>query len=355
MTATELTDRLAAQAKRVSEYRGAETAAVYTDPAAEFSALRSGCGVYDLGWRAKVVLTGNDRVRWLNGMVTNNVRDLPTGRGVYGFVLTPQGRIVADLYAYNRGDSLLVDTDQGQIGKLLETFDHYIIMDDVEVTNVTDKLTAIGIAGPGARETLRRAGFESSALEPLQFVDVSREQAGVTIVRTDIPRVEAYEIWLTPANVTSIWEALVKAGATPVGSEALELLRIASGIPRYGVDIRDRDLPQETEQERALNFSKGCYIGQEIVERIRSRGNVHRKFTGFIVQGELPPSGTKIEAEGKEIGETTSAATLPASDGKLQVALGYIRREIASEGKKVRIGAGEATVTAVPFAEIFKK
>src|SRR5436305_11978313 len=149
-------------------------------------------------------------------MVTNNVRDLPTGRGVYGFVLTPQGRIVADLYAYNRGDSLLVDTDQGQIGKLLETFDHYIIMDDVEVTNVSDKLTAIGIAGPDARETLRRAGFEFNALEPSQFLDVSREQVGVTIVRTDLPTAEPYEIWLTPAHAPSLCEASLQARAPPV-------------------------------------------------------------------------------------------------------------------------------------------
>src|SRR5438128_8858330 len=121
MSVTALTEKLDSNTMRTAEYRGATSFAVYSDVPSEFLALRSRCGVYDLGWRAKIVLTGNDRVRWLNGMVTNNVRDLPTGRGVYGFVLTPQGRIVADLYAYNRGDSLLVDTDQGQIGKLLET------------------------------------------------------------------------------------------------------------------------------------------------------------------------------------------------------------------------------------------
>lgn len=354
MTATELTDRLAAQAKRVSEYRGARTAAVYSDAATEFSALRSHCGVYDLGWRAKLVLTGSDRVRWLNGMITNNVRDLSPGRGVYGFALSPQGRILGDLYAYNRGDALLIDTDQDQVPKLLELLDHYIIMDDVEVTNVSDKLTALGVAGPDSAKILRQMGLAVPELTPLQFVDLTWQQIGVTIVRPDLPTIPAYELEVAPSNVNGIWEALVKAGATPVGSEALELLRIASGIPRYGVDIRERDLPQETEQDRALNFSKGCYIGQEIVERIRSRGNVHRKFTGLTIEGDLPAAGAKIESEGKEIGEITGAASLPTHSGERRVALGYVRREIGTPGKTVRVAGTEAVITSLPFAEVFK-
>jgi aminomethyltransferase len=354
MTATELTDRLAAQAKRLSEYRGAQTAAVYSDVAAEFSALRSGCGVYDLGWRAKLVLTGSDRVRWLNGMITNNVRDLPVGRGVYSFVLSPQGRILGDLYAYNRGDSLLIDTDHGQVTKLLELFDHYIIMDDVEVTNASDKLRSLGLAGANSSKVLRSVGLDFSELQPLQFADVSWHEIGLTIVRSDMPATDAYEIWAAPASVNTLWETLVQAGATPVGSEAIEMLRVASGIPRYGLDIRERDLPQETEQERALNFSKGCYIGQEIVERIRSRGNVHRKFTGLIIEGNLPPLGAKIGSEGKEIGEITSAASVPASSGERRLALGYIRREIGAPGNKVLVAGADAVITALPFAEVFK-
>src|SRR5438132_13890889 len=108
----------------------------------EFSALISGCGIYELGQHAKIELTGRDRVRWLNGMVSNNIRDLAVGQGVYAFLLNAQGHILGDLYAYNRGDSLLVDTDQSQLAKLLEIFDHYIIMDNVEVTNISEKLTS---------------------------------------------------------------------------------------------------------------------------------------------------------------------------------------------------------------------
>ena len=133
--------------------------ASFGDTAAEFRALLEGCGLFDMSWQAKLVLTGEDRVRWLNGMVTNNVRDLAVGHGVYNFVLTAQGRIVGDLVAYNRGDFLLVTTDRAQAAAITEIFDRYIIMDDVEVADISDKLSAVGIAGPRAAETLRKAGI----------------------------------------------------------------------------------------------------------------------------------------------------------------------------------------------------
>jgi aminomethyltransferase len=318
----------------------------------EFSALRTGCGVYGLQSRRKVALRGSDRVRWLNGMVTNNVRDLAQGHGVYGFLLNPQGRIQGDLYAYNHGDALLLDVDGEQAPQILALFDHYIIMDDVEVAALND-LTAVGVAGPESRKILSAAGFDVPELQPLQFAEVNWNHVTVTLVRGDDPAIPSYEIWLSSDQALVLLDALRKAGGVSVTPAALELLRIASGIPRYGQDIRERDLPQETEQNRALHFSKGCYIGQEIVERIRSRGNVHRKFTGFEIHGELPARGSKIEADGKEVGEITSAASLPIGVSVRQVALGYIRREAGTPGRSVRIGNTEATVAEVPFQNIF--
>lgn len=335
------------------QYRGAVTAARFSEPQAEFAALRGGCGVYDLGYRAKISITGTDRVRWLNGMVTNNIRDLAVEHGVYAFLLNPQGHILGDLYVYNEGESLVVDTDSSQLGKILATFDHYIIMDDVEVKNLGSDLTALGIAGPEARNVLRAADVQIPELQPLQLHTVQCDcECGClncTIVRGDSPMSDAYEIWLAPAHVKPLWDALVKAGATPVGSEALELQRIVSGIPSYGVDICERDLPQETEQARALNFNKGCYVGQEIVERIRSRGAVHRKFAGFVADGtEAIAPGNKIVAGEKEVGEITSAARVQFSIGEKVVALGYIRREAGTPGREVAIGAAKATVVQLP-------
>ncbi|HZR56818.1 MAG TPA: glycine cleavage T C-terminal barrel domain-containing protein [Terriglobales bacterium] len=321
--------------------------------AGEFHILLKACGVYDLSLRAKAALTGSDRVRWLNGMITNNVRDLALNQGVYGFLLNPQGRILGDLYAYNRGESLIIDTDQGQLPTVLALFDRYIIMDDVEVANLDGKLTAIGVAGPGSRDILRSAGLELTDLAPLQVADMLWNDIKLTIVRNDNPAIESYELWLAPEHISSLQEALIRAGAKSVGSEALDLMRIAAGMPRYGKDIRERDLPQETEQKRALHFTKGCYVGQEIVERIRSRGNVHRKFTGFEVDGQLPLPGTKIEANGKDIGEITSSATLPVATGGRSVALGYIRREAEKPGNELSAGDARLTVANLPFANIF--
>jgi folate-binding protein YgfZ len=326
----------------------------YGDARSEFQALFSASGIYDLGARAKISLTGSDRVRWLNGMVTNNVRDLQLGHGVYAFLLNPQGHILGDLYAYNLGESLLVDTDQVQVEKVLAVFDKYIIMDDVEVANLSDRAPAIGIAGPKSGEALLAAGFEIPELAPLQFVEISWQQIRVTVVRGDNPSVESFELWVEAGNTERVHEALVKAGTKPVGTAALERLRIAAGIPRYGVDIRERDLPQETEQERALNFSKGCYVGQEIVERIRSRGQVRRKFTGFEVSGPLPAAGSKIQVDGKDVGEITSATSLLVASGERRLALGYIRREVATPGKQVEAGGSAAAVANLPFAGMFR-
>ena len=264
------TDAQGLGAEAVAEYRGTTTAARFSDRDAEFAKLREDCGVYDLGYRAKISLTGGDRVRWLNGMVTNNIRDLAVGQGVYAFLLNPQGHILGDLYAYNRGESIVVDTDRSQVEKMLATFDHYIIMDDVEVKNLSDSITSLGVAGPKSREVLAAAGIAIPDTNPLEIFEAKCtcdcECTQCTAVHGEDAAFETYEVWLAPGDVRKTWDALVAHGATPVGSEALEIHRIVSGIPMYGVDIRERDLPQETEQARALNFNKGCYVGWDPLE-----------------------------------------------------------------------------------------
>ncbi len=324
----------------------------YGDVRAEFQALLAGCGVYDLSGRSKIALTGGDRVRWLNGMVTNNVRDLAVNHGVYCFLLNAQGHIQADLYAYNRGESLLVDVEGSQRDKVLQLFDHYIIADDVEVSDISSSLTSIGIAGPKALSVMRGAGIQAPELAPLEMCtpkcDCDCGCLECTLVRGDDPASTSYQISLAPEIRKASWDALIRAGAMAVGTNALELHRISQGIPRFGVDIRERDLPQETAQTRALNFTKGCYLGQEIVERIRSRGAVHKQFTAFLVEGTLPEAGTKIEAEGKEAGEITSGANLALPAGDCAVALGYLRREALN--KKLRAGSATLTLATIPIA-----
>ena len=331
-----------------TERGGATTAADFGDARAEFHALLSGCGLYDLSWRAKIAVTGSDRVRWLNGMTTNNVRDLAPGHGVYAFLLNAQGRIQADLYAFQRTESLLVDTERGQRNKMLELFDRYIIADDVEINDISDKLTALGLTGPESRHVLERAGIAVPDLAHLQFADVAWQQKTVTLLRSGEEVRESWQIWIGPEHAGELWEALLKAGARPIGTAALNCFRISRGIPQFGEDIRERDLPQETGQTRALNFTKGCYLGQEIVERIRSRGAVHRQFTAFVVEGTLPEPGAKILADEKEAGEITSSAILLLPGGDRPAALGYLRHEAA--GKDLRAGMAKLKPASLPIA-----
>jgi len=319
----------------------------FGDRRAEFHALLSSCAVYDLGWRSKIVLTGGDRVRWLNGMISNNVRDLAAGHGIYSFLLNAQGHIQADLYAFQRGASLLVDTERSQREKVLQLFDHYIIADDVEVTEISDQLTALGLTGPGSRNVLERADISVPELGYLQFADTDWNEASITVLHSGEEAKDSWQVWIALEQVRALWDSLVKAGARPSGTSALNLFRISRGIPQFGQDIRERDLPQETGQMRALNFTKGCYLGQEIVERIRSRGAVHREFGAFAVEGTLPETGTQIQADGKEVGEITSSAILPLPSGDRAVALGYLRREGA--GKELHAGTAKLKQTQTPI------
>jgi folate-binding protein YgfZ len=321
-----------------------------SDSRTELTALVAGCGIYRPE-RSLLSLTGRDRTRWLNGMISNNVRDLAAGNGVYAFVLTPQGHIQADVYAFNRGESLLVETDRAQAETLLRIFRKYIIMDKVEIEDLSEKVTVVGITGPKCGEALASLGL-SIDLGTLQLADVNWNGGiVVTLVRGDNPSFPNYELWVPAEQAGSVFNALLQAGAVEVHEQTLETFRILCGIPKVGKDTREKTLPQETGQERALNFNKGCYIGQEIVERIRARGAVHRAFVGFEVEGNVPAAGTKIQSEGKEVGEITSVAAEPLK-GK-RVALGYLRREFLANDKALNAGEAEVKAATLPFSGLF--
>jgi folate-binding protein YgfZ len=331
-------------------YAGAETVLRFGPVAEELHTLRHGCGIFDLGWRGKLTVSGEDRVRWLNGMVTNNTRDLPQDTGNYSFVLDAKGHIQADLLALQRGEFYMLETEASQIAALREYFDRYIIMDDVEIGDISLKLTSIGVGGPLAAEALRSAGLLTIDLKPGQLADGSWEGRGFTLVRDPVAVRNWYEIWLAPENAEALWKRLLAAGASPVGAEALEQQRILLGLPRVGIDIGARELPQETGQNYALHSAKGCYIGQEIVERIRARGQVHRVFSGLVLEGPVAPHGTKIMAGDKEAGEVTSSAEIVVDGSAQRVALGYVRRgSTEGESTPLQVEGNPAKLVPLPF------
>ena len=336
-------------------YAGAETVLRFGPVAGELNTLRHGCGIFDLGWRGKLTVSGEDRVRWLNGMVTNNTRDLPQDAGNYSFVLDAKGHIQGDLLAFQRGEFYLLETELSQIAALRAYFDRYIIMDDVELGDISLKLTSIGVGGPLAAQTLRSAGLMSDELKPGQLADGSWEGRGFTLVRDPVSVRNWYELWLAPENAEAFWKQLLSAGALPVGAEALEQMRILLGLPRIGIDIGERELPQETGKNYALHSAKGCYIGQEIVERIRARGQVHRIFSGLILEGPVASHGSKIMAGDKEAGEITSSAEIVVDGVARRVALGYVRRSALPQKDNdgpagpVQVEGNPVSIVPLPF------
>ena len=325
--------------------------------ALELGALLGGAGVARLRETGWIRVSGEDRVRWLNGMVTNSVEHLKPGKGAYNFLLNVQGRIQGDGVIFAEEDALWIETDAAQVAGMRTMLDRFIIMDDVELADGSGEWTGLLAAGPQAGAMLGAAGFAVADLEQLARRKVSWNGVEVWVTRAYSPLAPRFELWMSAeADTTSrISQALLDAGALACGDESLEWLRMLEGTPKYGVDIRDRELPQETGQTRALHFAKGCYLGQEIVERIRSRGNVHRAFGGFRLEGALPMAGAALQAEGKPVGELTSvgAIPLPGNDGfGVQLALGYVRREALERGLALQYDGGAATPVSLPFLSV---
>jgi folate-binding protein YgfZ len=333
-------------------HRGAHTAAGFREIASELQTLLTGAGVFDLGYRTVLRATGKDRVRWLNGMITQTVKGLVPGQVAYTLVLNPQGRIQGDADVYCSDEFLLLETDRSQSERLLTHLRRYIIMDDVKLEGL-DALTALGMAGPQAGEVL--AGVGAAAPEAGRFQTAEIGGVEVTVVaHGQCPLVPRFEVHVAAEQVLTVWKALMGAGAAACGTGAVEHLRILEGVPLYGVDFSDKHLPQEANLPQALNSTKGCYIGQEIVERIRARATVHRALRQFELSGAAPRlgSGEKIELRSGDAaaGELTSVAAFDLPGLGKTLALGVVRVEALERGEKEHVPITYEGGTAVPLA-----
>jgi folate-binding protein YgfZ len=284
-----------------------------------YQALRHGTAWLDLSARGRIVARGRDRARLLHAITSNEVKKMTPGTGCYAFLLNPQGRIQADLCLFCHADHFLIDTEPELREKVRLHIKRYIIADQVELEDVTASTAAIGLEGPGAAAILAELGapVPVDAYAHLAWGDAT--VAAVTV--TGQPGVRIFCPAEQPADLV---DRLQSAGAVAASAQDARLVRIENGKPRYGEDIRETSLPQETGQMHAVSFNKGCYLGQEIVERIRAQGRVNKKLMRVVLQGaEVPPPGTKTTLDGAEA-EVTSAALSPAS-GEV-VALAYVRQ-----------------------------
>jgi folate-binding protein YgfZ len=347
---------VSAPAKEAAFYRGVLSPFQLDGREREIEALAFATGAHDLGWMRSFAVSGKDRFRWLSGMVTNWVHDLPPDAGAWNLVLNAQGRIQGDLWVWRENNELELEIAADQCERLLAHLNHFIIMDDVELAPREDE-TAIGLTGPKAGEVLARLGLPA-VNEPLTQARAEWHGYAFRIRRSYGALAPHYEIRMATAALKPLWEALPAQGATPVGTAALDAFRVAEGIPAYGIDMVERDLPQETSQMRALCFNKGCYLGQEIVERIRSRATVHRHLRQLELTGPVPVNGAELAIEGvtaesgKAPGHITGAAELPLTSGKRVFALAMMRAEAESGDHAFTYASGSATgkahILAVP-------
>lgn len=267
-----------------------------------YQALRESAAWLDLSARGRIIVTGEDRARLLHALTTNHVQQMQPGDAAYAFFLNAQGRILADVNIVCREDHFLLDLEPEVHEAIYQHIDHYIIADDVQIEDVTAGTVCYGIEGPQAEQ------YRTPGAVPLSLTG----QPGFRLF-TDTP---------------------LKQTLPEATLDDARLVRLENGKPRYGEDITGTSLPQETQLKSALHFSKGCYLGQEIVERIRSRGHVNKLLAPFTAKQEMP-RGTKIVVEGNEVGEVTSSAYSPAQ--QRTVGLAYVRATAVKPGETLHL------------------
>lgn len=347
---------------------------VYTfgEPQAEYAAIHKSCGMMDLPQRGILQLTGPDRFAFLDNLVTNQTWDkesktpMAACSGVYAFLLNNKGRIITDLNILELGDRLWVQMQAGLVPTIREMFDKYLFGEKVELADRTGDLHQIALHGPGAAAVLGDAGGGSLPdLTPMRCAPASLFGRSVCIWRDDQTVAPGYTIVCDTGDAPVIWSNLLanfgqsdqlgKRRLRPIGWAMYNATRIEAGRPLFGIDFDDTVLPAETGLlDRAVSFTKGCYLGQEIVARMHSRGALPRKLVGLIIdEDSVPVAGAKLhDADGNEVGGITSSTLSPVLSNR-SLALGYVKKGHYEEGTTLQVPAEgamrTATITALPF------
>jgi folate-binding protein YgfZ len=331
----------------------------FGDPVAEHHAVRSSVGVADRSRRRILAASGPDAARFLHGLLSNDIENLKPGEGCYATILTERGNVVTDVVVLRRAADFILHTppETGEAGFAL--LDRFLIGDDATLADRSEALGIVGVYGPRAGETA--GAVLPPDLPPLSaWHFVEREFAGATVLVAAAGAwtgEDGFEILAPREALAPLWRALVAQararGGRPVGETALETLRVEAGTPRAGVDFDAETLPQQANLDHALSFTKGCYRGQEIVLRVRTRGHANRKLVGLHLSGppdHLPAKGAKITRDGTESGWITSAVLSPTLGRPIAIAAA--RRGAEAEGTRVEVHASpprEGTVVPLPF------
>ncbi len=389
---------------RFAELNGMESVADYGDMLAEHAALRGSAGVLDLGFRGRLCLTGADRVRFLHGQVTNDVKRLRVGEGCYAALVTAKGKMESDLNIFNLQDELLLDFEPGLTAKISARLEKFIVSDDVQIVDAAPHYGLLSVQGPQAEAVVRSLGiFSEIPARPFDSLKISDTTLG-EVYLVNQPRIflplpaqnergegqlgksnlltpalsspgggegggtepsklsgSGFDLFVPTQSLGAVADKLIAAakvvGGRACGWQAFEIARLEAGIPRYGADMDESNLPLEAGLEsRAVSYSKGCYIGQEVLNRIHSIGQVAKEWRGLRLADDLaalPLKGDKLFHAGKEVGYITSAFKSPAL--KKNLALGYVRKEVNQLGTELSLhvagSESPARIVALPFAQ----
>ena len=329
----------------------------FGDLHAEYQALRHGVGLCDLSHRGLVRISGQDRQRFLHAMVSNDTQSLQPGQGCHATFLTAKGHLVADFVVYAEADAYLLDLEPQVVRPFIEALEFFVISEDVTLHDECGHWGLLGLQGPRAAELLALALGQATP-ELQMYASTTSQLAGhaVHCMRRSHTGQLGYQLLAPPEVLPDVWQALwvhrEACDAHAVGLEALDVARIEAGIPVYGQDMTAETIPIEANLDAAISYTKGCYIGQEVISRIEARGHVNRKLVGLLLQGEvLPEPGAKIVSPQREVGWITSATFSPAR--QQNIALGYVRREVLTPGTPLQVHTHGvtlgATVEALPF------
>ncbi len=321
----------------------------FGDAAAEYRYARESVALIDKNYRAYLSFTGPDRVRYLNAILTNNIKDLRAGHGIVSLLLNPQGHIIAEIETYAFADRLFCVSYAMIRERLIEWLDKYIIMDDVTLTDETARYGTLALEGPKAAAIAQElSGVDLTKVDELSSHDGAVGPIPCRIVKRSPGGIPGAEFVAESERLPELWQLLSEAagkhGGGPMGYAALSATRLAQGVPWFGYDFGEKQIPHEAGlQDTHISYTKGCYTGQEIVERVRSRGQVNRQRVRLAFSGDVVPEPeTLLTLDGKEVGHVTRAARIWDPTGI--IGMGYVRKEANAPGTVLQWSGGTATI-----------
>lgn len=343
---------------KMTEREGWSLPESYGDVRHEYDAVRNGgAGLIDISSRGRIRVNGTEAVQFLNGLITNDMKTLAENHWMPAAFPNVQGRLIASVRVLrlqdegNASPTFMIDTEAATHAAVWKTLGRFTLAGDFRVTDVTNQSAMISVQGPRAVDVIRAAfGDEAAALTGNQVMQIASAGTAVPddpiVIRLSNPGEEGFDIAVRAEQASALWNTLQDAGAQPVGYEALETLRIEAGVPRFGVDMDETNVVTEAGLDAAVSYTKGCYIGQEIIARIKYRGHVAKKLAGLRFESKVQAKvGAAIKAtDGKEVGRITSIADSPSLH--CTIALGYLKFDYLTPGTRVNVAAVDEEVTA---------